>query len=117
MKIKYPKILLLLLTFLIAYFLFQGREIIFLHDTITSLGYLGTFLAGILFTYGFTAAPATVILLILSKEQNIIISGLTAGLGALLGDIIIFKFIRYYFADEIKKMSNEKILIKIKNKF
>ncbi len=69
---KYPKFLLLFITFLIAYLLFSGRTNPKFHLFILSLGFFGTFLTGILFTYGFTAAPATAIFLILAKEQNII---------------------------------------------
>ena len=109
LKLKYPKFLLLLLTFIVAYFIFHGRNFVPFHEALLSLGYFGTFLAGIFFDYGFTAAPATAILLILGKEQNIFLAALIAGAGALIGDLCIFKFIRYSFDDEIKKLSKEKV--------
>lgn len=108
-EIKYPKFLLLIVTFGVAYLLFYGKDYPLLHEFIASLGYIGTFLAGMLFTYGFTAAPATSILIILAKEQSIVAAGAVAGLGALIGDLVIFKFIRHSFSDEIERMSNEKI--------
>ena len=108
---KYPKFLLLFITFLIAYLLFSGRTNPKFHVFIVSLGFFGTFLTGILFTYGFTAAPATAIFLILAKEQNIMLAGLIGGLGALLGDLFIFNFIRYSFKDEVKKMYREKLIV------
>ena len=107
---KYPKFLLLFITFLIAYLLFSGRTDTKFHVFIVSLGYFGTFLVGMLFSYGFTAAPATAILLVLGKEQNIIAAGLIAGLGALLADWAIFKLIRHSFKDEIEKLSNERTI-------
>ena len=107
---KYPKFLLLFITFLIAYLLFYGREFGPFRDFIAGLGYSGTFIAGMLFTYGFTAAPATAIFLILAESQNIYIASLIGGLGALVGDLFIFSFIRYSFVDEIKKLSKEKIV-------
>lgn len=115
-QIKYPRFLLLLLTFALAYFIFKERSFDPLHDALTSLGYIGTFLTGIFFVYGFTAAPATAILLILAKEQDIFLTGLVAGLGALAGDLFIFKFIRYSFADEIKKIRKEKIFNFVKGR-
>lgn len=105
-KLKYPKLLFLLMTFILAYFLFAGRNFRVLQDALQLLGYFGTFIAGLLFAYGFTAAPATAILLILAKEQNILIAGLIAGLGALTGDWIIFRLIRSTFSDEINSLSN-----------
>ena len=115
-KIKYPKLSLLALTFVIAYILFNGRTFLPLHDFLLSLGYLGSFLAGLFFVYGFTAAPATAILLILAKEQNILLAGFIAGFGALAGDLILFKFIRSSFKDEFERLSKEKIVIYAKNK-
>ena len=115
-KFKYPKFFLLFLTFILAYFIFKERNFSLFHGGLLSLGYFGTFLVGIFFTYGFTAAPATAILFILAKEQNIIVAGFIAGLGALLGDLIIFKFIRHSFSDEIKKLSKEESISYLNNK-
>ena len=114
--IKYPKFLLLFITFLIAYLLFYERTNLKFHDFVISLGYMGTFIAGMLFAYGFTAAPATAILLILAKEQNIFLAGFIGGFGALVGDLIIFNFLRYSLDDEIKKLSKEKIVLYINHK-
>ena len=113
---KYPKFLLLFITFIVAYLLFYERTYPPFHDFIISMGYFGTFLAGALFAYGFTAAPATAILLILAKEQNIFLAGLIGGFGALVGDLIIFRFVRYSLADEIAKLSKEKITLYISHK-
>ena len=107
---RYPKLLLLLLTFGIAYILFYGKTYQPFHESIISLGYVGSFLAGALFAYGFTAAPATAIFLILAKEQNILLAGFIGGFGALAGDLIIFNFIRSSFTDEIKKLEYEKVI-------
>src|SRR3989344_4718737 len=114
---KYPKFLLLFITFVIAYLLFYGKEYLPLHDFIIGLGYPGTFVAGILFVYGFTAAPATVIFLILAQSQNILLASLIGGLGALVGDFFIFSFIRHSFADEVKRFSREKIVRYFNGKF
>lgn len=116
LKIKYPKFLLFLLTFVLAYFLFKGNDIINFNRYLLDIGYLGVFLAGAFFAYGFTAAPATALLLILSKNYNIILAGLIAGLGSLVADLIIFNFIRHSFADEIETLSKEKIMISVNQK-
>lgn len=107
---KYPKFLLLFITFLIAYLLFYGKEYAPFRDFIAGLGYSGTFVAGMMFTYGFTAAPATAIFLILAQHQDIYLASIIGGLGALIGDLFIFSFIRHSFADEIRRLSREKIV-------
>jgi len=115
-KIKYPKFLVLILAFAAAYLLFSSRNFLPFQDILFSLGYIGTFFAGFFFTYGFTAAPATAILLILAKEQNIILAGFIGGFGALVGDLLIFKFVRHSFAEEIEKIRKERIFRDIKSK-
>ncbi|MBI2659832.1 hypothetical protein HYX07_01595 [Candidatus Woesearchaeota archaeon] len=113
---RYPKFLLLFITFVIAYLLFSSREFGPFQDFIVGLGYAGTFVTGILFVYGFTAAPATAIFLILAQHQNIYLASAIGGIGALVGDLFIFSFIRQSFADEIAKLSRERIVHYFNNK-
>lgn len=58
------------------------------------LGYLGAFIAGVLFVSTFTVAIGSVILLILAENFSVIEIAVIAGLGAVAGDLTIFKFIR-----------------------
>ena len=106
----------LVLSFIIAYILFADRSYTPLHDALVFLGYFGTFLAGFLYAYAFTAAPAAAILLILAKEQNILFAGFIAGVGALLSDLVIFHFIRHGFKDEVQKLRKERIVCYAQNK-
>ena len=67
-----------------------------------NLGYLGAFLAGILFVSIFTVATSAVILLVLAEELSPIGIGLVAGLGAVIGDYIIFRFLNGRLIEEIE---------------
>lgn len=116
-KIKYPKLLLFLSTIVIAIFIFhQLSNYSPLHEFLLSLGNAGAFFAGIFYAYGFTAAPATAVLLVLAKEQNFILTLLIGGFGALISDIIIFSFVRSSLTDEIKGLEKEKLVLYIKKK-
>lgn len=115
-RIKYPKFALFLLTIVFAWILFNNREIPFIQENLIPLGYLGAFLAGLLFSYGFTTMPAIAIFLVLSQSLNPFIAALIGGFGALLSDSLIFLFIRTSFNDEIKKIEHEKIIRYIKSK-
>jgi hypothetical protein len=106
-EFKYPKFVLLIFTFVLAYMLFSGSELAWFREQVTALGYVGSFLAGVFYAYGFTAAPATGVFLLLAKHQNIWLAGILAGFGALLADLVIFKFIRSSFSDEIEHLANE----------
>ncbi len=116
-KIKYPKFLFLFLSFLFAYLILSNGELLFLRVELVNLGYFGTFLAGIFYAYGFTAGPASAVFLLNAKTQNILISGVVGGFGALIADFIIFKFIRYSFIEEIEMLSKEKFVVKIRSLF
>lgn len=106
-RIKYPKILLLVFSYIISFILFAERSHAPLQDTLVSFGYFGTYVAGFLYAYAFTAATSTVILLILAGKQSLLFAGLMAGFGALLSDLIIFYLVKHGFSDEIQKFSKE----------
>lgn len=56
--------------------------------------FIGSFVAGILFVSVFTAAPATVALGEIAQSNSVIAVAFIGGLGALVGDLIIFRFVR-----------------------
>lgn len=63
--------------------------------------FLGSFLAGIFFISVFTAAPAAVVLVESAQANSAWEIALFGGLGALVGDLIIFKFLKDSLADDI----------------
>jgi len=107
-ELKYPKLALLIITFILAYSLFRLGFLDPILGVLISLGYCGAFIVGFLYAYSFTAATAALMLIVLAKRENIIFAGLTGGLGALIGDIVIFLFVRHGFDDEINRLSGEK---------
>ena len=68
-----------------------------LKDLITStqeMRFLGSFIAGILFVSVFTAAPAMVALGEIAQSNSVVMVAVIGGLGALIGDLIIFRFVK-----------------------
>jgi len=115
--IRYPKLLLLILSFGVAVVLFyEGKTYQPVHDFLISLDYAGILLAGAMYAYGFTAAPATAILLVIAKEQNQFLAILLGGFGALLSDLVIFLFLKHTFIDEMNQLSDEKLFRHAKQK-
>src|SRR3989338_2191846 len=98
-RLKYPKFIFLFLTFIAAYAMLYGETYRPLRDYIESSGYFGSFLAGILYAYGFTEGIGTSVFLILSRSQEVFLAGILGGLGSLFADMIIFEFIRHSFVD------------------
>ncbi|MBI4139989.1 hypothetical protein HY483_03430 [Candidatus Woesearchaeota archaeon] len=111
---KYPKMVALLLTLVIAYIIFYDRHNSTLISSLKNIGDYGVFISGLLFSYGFTAAPATAIFLSLGEQSNIIITAMIGGLGALIADLTIFELIRTTMADELHRIEREQIFKKVK---
>jgi len=108
--IKYPRLELYIISIILVYLLFSGLAYKPLDDGLILMGYFGTFLAGLLYPFALTSAAGTAILLIFAKEQNLILAGVTAGIGALISDIIIFLFVKHGFGDEIQRFSKETVV-------
>lgn len=74
---------------------------------IGSLGYLGAFLSGIFFVSAFTITPAAVILFDIANVLNPYIVAFLAGLGAVIGDYIIFRYLKDRIFYELAPIFNK----------
>ncbi|MDD3262571.1 MAG: hypothetical protein PHR61_01885 [Candidatus Absconditabacteria bacterium] len=115
-KIKYPKLLVFLVTILIATIIFwEGMHSELINNFFLSLGYSGDFLGGLLYSYGFTSTSATAILLIIAKEKVLWISILVAGIGAFISDLVIYLFAKNSLLQEVTMFKEESYVIKFRN--
>ena len=110
LKFKYPKLFILVICILAAYFLFSNPIVQSSINTLQEFRYLGLFVAGMLFAFGFSA-PFAVGFFITLQPQSIILAGLIAGMGALFSDILIFRFIKISFMDEFEELKKTKIIL------
>ena len=104
---KYKNLILLVVSLVGAYFILQSE---FLHSFLTKagdFGYIGSFVAGILFTNTLTVAPATAVIFLLSETSHPVFIALFGSLGALLSDYVIFRFVRERLLGELKSVSKE----------
>ena len=68
---------------------------------------IGSFIAGIFFTSIFTAVPATVVLVEIVGVNSVLVVALFGAVGALLGDLVIFRFVRDTLAENLMKFIKE----------
>lgn len=90
---KHRNLVLLLISIFLAYFILKSKLI---HNFLTNagtLGYLDSFVAGLLFPYGLTAIPATAAFIVLSENLNPFLIAFIAAIGAVISDYLIFRFI------------------------
>lgn len=111
---KYPKITALIITIVLAYIVFKNPAVGKFITNINGFGRIGFFIAGMLYTFGFTSPFSTGFFLTLNPE-NILLTGIIGGAGAMISDLFIFRFIRFSFRDEFEKLRNEKISRKLKD--
>ena len=71
------------------------------------LKFLGSFLAGMFFVSIFTAAPAMVVLVGIIQSNSILEVAIFGGLGGLVGDLLIFRFVKDSVARDIQWLINK----------
>jgi len=73
-------------------------------EQIGTYGYVGAAVAGIFFVSTFTFAPASVILFHLAQEFNPVLVSVCAGAGAVVGDLLIFRFLKDRVFEELRPL-------------
>lgn len=69
-----------------------------------SYNIIGAFIAGMFFTSVFTTAPALATLGELGLVHNPFMIAIIGGAGAVIGDMIIFRFVRDRFSEDIREV-------------
>ena len=90
-------------------------------DSAVSIKFFGSFVAGIFFTSVFTTAPAIVTLGEIARSNSLFFTAFSGAFGALLGDLIIFRFIKDRLGEHLlelirheKGWKRVKALVKLK---
>lgn len=94
----------------LAYFTFDNPRVERFVNDLEDLKYLGIFIAGIFFSFGFTA-PFAAGFFITSNPGNVLVAGIVGGCGALIADLIIFNFVRSSFQDEFNRLKKNNALL------
>lgn len=103
-KNNFPKITSLLCTYAFTYVLFLAGLFDVLPNLLHGYGYLTMFAGGLLFSFGFTTPFAIAIFIEMAATVNPVLGAAIAGIGAMTSDLLIFKFIRFSFMDEIEQL-------------
>lgn len=101
-NLKYPNLVIFFsIVFLTILFFYNGvlQEWV---EIFKELGYIGVVFAGMFFVSTFTALPAAAVLISLSNDLDMMMMSLFAGLGAMVGDYFIFRFVKDDLAKELK---------------
>jgi hypothetical protein len=110
----YKKLLILVILSIIAYFIFRNPDVTGFVASLGELEYLGIFIAGMFFTFGFTT-PFAIGFFVILNPTNPLLVAIIGGVGALVGDLLIFSFIRFSFIDEFKRLEKTRVIKGIRN--
>lgn len=104
---KFKNTSFLLLSLVAFFFLAQTPQVDAFIRELGYLGYLGALIAGIFFVSTYTVLPAGFVLFELAKYQSPLEVALFAGVGAVVGDYIIFRFMRDRIMDELGPLMSQ----------
>jgi len=104
MNWKYKNSFFLALSLLILYLVADSAAVKAVISGLGEWGYFGAFIVGIFFVSTFTVAPSILVVYYLAQTLNPWEVAVFAGLGAVIGDALIFSFIREGLFDEVKPL-------------
>ncbi len=103
---------LILMSVLVAIVLARTHALTELLTSTKGLELLGTFVAGMFFTSIFTTAPAMAILGEIALSQSVFVTAFVGAVGSVLGDLLIFKFVRDRVAADILELLREEGMLR-----
>jgi uncharacterized membrane protein YdjX (TVP38/TMEM64 family) len=106
-RFKYPKLALICISVIASYLLFSNAHIQSIVSGLNSLTYIGIFIAGMLFSFGFST-PFAIGFFLTASPGNIFLAAFIGGIGAMASDILIFHFIKFTVMDEFNRLKKTK---------
>jgi len=97
----YHNTLLLLASLGVLFLVFQTDVAHAIVRYVGNFGYLSGVIVGFFFVSTFTVAPAAVLLFHLAQELNPVALALLAGIGSVLGDVVLFRFLKDRVFEEL----------------
>ncbi|MDO8443631.1 MAG: hypothetical protein Q7S78_01410 [Candidatus Azambacteria bacterium] len=92
------------LSILIAFILVKTKILTNILTSTKELELIGSFIAGMFFTSVFTTAPAMATLGEIARANSIALTALFGGMGAVVGDLIIFRFVRDRLSEHLMEL-------------
>jgi len=104
---KHRNLMIFFLSIVLAYFILRSELMLVFIQNLGKLGYFAVFVLGILFTYALTALPATAVLYDLGHTLNPFLIAFIGAFGSVIGNYMIFHFVKNKLIREIKLLSKE----------
>jgi len=103
------KTILLILIFLLTLESYLSGSLQKFFDSIGEYGYIGSFFAGFLYSYGITTPFAIAAFVLLAKDLNIWVLTILGTLGGIIGEYFIYDFAKKEFGKSVRIYKNKRI--------
>jgi uncharacterized membrane protein YdjX (TVP38/TMEM64 family) len=100
---------LLVLFSIVSYVIFSDASVRSFVAGLSGLSYLGIFIAGLLFSFGFST-PFAIGFFLVVQPENIFLASVIGGVGAMLADLTIFNIMKFSFMDEFKRLEKTPLI-------
>ncbi len=97
-------IAIIVLSIFVAVILIKTEVLTKILTSTQELKLLGSFIAGMFFTSVFTTAPAIATLGEIARTNSVALTALFGGMGAVVGDLIIFRFVRDKLSEHLMEL-------------
>ncbi len=105
--------ILLLVSIVFAGILLESEAFNSVVKVLGEFGYLSALVLGFLFSFGFTTAPAAATLYLLADHINPLLMAMVASFGAMIGNFLIYNFVKHEFMDEIRYIFSQDLKLEI----
>lgn len=112
---RHQNTILLAASLFFAYSFLNSDSFIPFVSSLGKFSYLSAFILGFFFSFGFTTAPAAAIFFLLADHLNPILMGFVAAWGAMISSVLIFKFVKHRFMDELRYILSHELKLEIYN--
>jgi len=106
--------ILIILSIVLAFYLYFSGFLQSFINSLQQFQIIGVLIAGALFGYALTAAPATASLISFTNNINPLIVAFIGATGTMIGDVVIFHFFKKGLPREVKTIIKKSKLKKIK---
>ncbi len=113
----YPRLCCIAACFLSAYVLYALGAFHGLDTMLNGYQYISIFIAGMLFSFGFTSAFGAAIFIELGDHIHPIYGAIIGGIGAMIADLTIFEVLKLSLKDELTRLSTTRLLLWLKRIF
>ncbi len=106
----FPRLTTVALSYLAAFLLltFLGHDVF--EDLILPFGIFGIFVAGMLYTYSFTASIGALLIVAIANDYSPGLIAVVGGIGSLVSDVTIFKLVRNDLHKEVARIGRAPLM-------